>query len=121
MIVAIVGSRDFPKLTRVDQRIAQLRDFQASCDIPVKIISGGARGIDSRARVVCRDYGYIADFEEFPADWESDGKAAGYKRNERLIEMADLVIAFWDGESKGTKHTIDLALKHKKHLEVHFP
>ena len=46
---------------------------------------------------------------EFPADWDKHGKSAGYKRNLEMAENADALIAFWDGESRGTKHMIDIA------------
>lgn len=68
VIVAIVGSRDFPKLTRIDDRVYRLRD-----DVPdLKIISGGARGADSRARWACRFWG--VEFEEYEADWTHLGR-----------------------------------------------
>ena len=35
------------------------------------------------------------------------GKAAPLKRNITIIEYADLVLAFWDGKSRGTKFVID--------------
>lgn len=48
---------------------------------------------------------------EFYAPWYSkDGELdrdAGFKRNERMAEFADALIAVWDGESKGTKHMIN--------------
>ena len=59
--------------------------------------------------------------KEFPADW-SLGKKAGYIRNEQMAKYAaesgnGVLLAFWDGVSKGTGHMIDLAKKHN--LEVH--
>lgn len=51
--------------------------------------------------------------EKYYAEWERYGKSAGYKRNLAMItSKPDHVIAFWDYESKGTKHTIDLARKY---------
>ena len=44
-----------------------------------------------------------------PADWDLDGKSAGFKRNVKMAEYADALVAFWDGESKGTKHMIETA------------
>jgi len=44
-------------------------------------------------------------------EWNKYGKSAGYKRNSLIINEADKVVAFWKGESKGTKHSIDLAIK----------
>lgn len=60
-------------------------------------------------------------YKEFPADWEAHGKRAGFIRNQQIVNYADRVVAFWDGESKGTKSTIDMALKAKKRLDVVFP
>ena len=45
----------------------------------------------------------------FPADWDLEGKSAGFKRNVKMAEYADALVAFWDGESKGTKHMIEIA------------
>ena len=34
---------------------------------------------------------------------------AGPLRNEKMARVADALIAFWDGKSRGTKNMIDLA------------
>ena len=60
-------------------------------------------------------------FTPYPADWKQHGKAAGMIRNAEMVRAADWVVAFWDGKSKGTKNTIDTALRLGKRLEVHFP
>lgn len=112
--VAVVGSRDYPRLSDVDAAVRGLAGISPN----VRIISGGARGVDSRVRLVARDAGL--NFEEIPADWGVLGRSAGYERNRQLVERADMVLAFWDGDSPGTRHTINLALKLRKHLEVHF-
>jgi len=55
---------------------------------------------------------------EFPAEWDSSlGKKAGPIRNEQMAAFADVLIAFWDGKSKGTRDMIYKALKGG--LEVH--
>ena len=46
--------------------------------------------------------------EIYPADWKKFGKSAGFRRNEKMAEIADMLIAFWNGESHGTKHMIDI-------------
>lgn len=117
MIVAIVGSREFPDRAAVDSVIAMLHIEWHG--LGLKITSGGARGVDTWVAEHCNKSGI--PFMEYPADWKSLGLRAGYARNEEMVKVADKVVAFWDGESKGTKHTIDLALKHRKDLEVHFP
>ena len=47
--------------------------------------------------------------EKYPADWEHFGKASGPKRNMQMAKIADAVIAFWDGESRGTQSMIECA------------
>lgn len=47
----------------------------------------------------------------FKADWERFGKRAGPIRNSTMIASGvNLVFAFWDAKSRGTKDTIDKAL-----------
>lgn len=49
--------------------------------------------------------------------FQSYGQAA-YARNRLIVQEADLVLAFWDGKSKGTKHSIDLAHELDKPVTV---
>jgi len=44
-----------------------------------------------------------------PANWEKYGLRAGFLRNTEIVAEADEVVAFWDGESKGTQDTIKKA------------
>lgn len=81
----------------------------------VEIVSGGANGADKLGERFARDKGYKVT--QFPADWDKFGKSAGYRRNKEMAQYADILIAFWDGMSKGTGHMIDLANFHK--LKVH--
>lgn len=73
----------------------------------IQIVSGTANGADKLGERYARDRGY--GIEQFPANWDAFGKRAGYLRNSQMADYADALIAFWDGESKGTKHMIDLA------------
>lgn len=66
-----------------------------------EIISGGAKGIDTVARNYALAHGIkLTEYEKY-------GKAAPLKRNIIIIENADIVLAFWDGKSRGTKFVID--------------
>ena len=112
--VAIVGSRGFAAEWMVHDYVRDL----ASREAAVTILSGGARGVDTWVEEACRFYD--VPFELFPALWEVEGRAAGYKRNARMLAEATHVVAFWDGVSKGTKHSIDLALESGLDLEVYF-
>jgi hypothetical protein len=103
MRVIIAGGRDFNDydLLKIKcDRILQNQD-------EVIIISGGAKGADSLGERYAKDKGYTIDL--FPAKWDEYGKKVGPIRNEEMANNADSLIAFWDGNSKGTKHMIDTA------------
>jgi hypothetical protein len=55
---------------------------------------------------------------EFPADWDTHGKAAGFMRNQLIVDNCDKVTAFWDGKSKGTLDTITRAVKAGKTVVI---
>lgn len=57
--------------------------------------------------------------EIFPAEWQKYGRSAGFKRNRLIVQAADKVVAFWDGESKGTASSIRIAAELKIPCEVH--
>lgn len=103
--VIIAGSRGFSnyKLLR-EQCNKYLREKRRTCNII--IVSGHARGADTLGERYAQDEGFA--LEVYPAQWKKLGKQAGYRRNEQMAEVADALIAFWDGESKGTKHMIDI-------------
>jgi len=115
MKVAVVGSRDFPDLAKVEA----VMDEIIQNELHIEIVSGGARGVDQEAERIAR--GWSTKVIVIPAEWDKFGKGAGMIRNRQIVELADRVIAFWDGESPGTRNTIGTALKAKKNLEVIFP
>ena len=103
--VIIAGSRGFSnyKLLR-EQCNKFLREKRKTSNIIV--VSGHARGADFYGEKYAQDEGF--DLEIYPAQWDKFGKRAGYRRNEQMAEVADALIAFWDGSSRGTKHMIDI-------------
>lgn len=70
-----------------------------------EIVSGGAKGIDSCARAYALEN--EIKLTEFLPEYDKYGRSAPLKRNITIIENADLVLAFWDGISRGTKYVID--------------
>jgi hypothetical protein len=104
--VIIAGSRGFSnyKLLK-DTCDKYLREKKKTHNVVV--ISGHARGADSLGEKYASDEDL--DLEIYPADWKKYGKSAGFMRNEQMADIADAVIAFWNGESHGTKHMIDIA------------
>jgi hypothetical protein len=81
------------------------------------IISGDARGVDSVAEDVADDWGM--EYEEYEADWDEHGKAAGPIRNKEMAEEGDRLIAVWDGDSRGTRDMIDKALNEGLDVSVY--
>lgn len=108
--IAIVGSRNFKYYSKV---AAYFRDNIEFGDV---IISGGAAGIDTTAANIAQ--AAFMKTEIYLADWERYGKSAGAIRNQIIVNMADKIVAFWDGKSKGTKITIDMARRAGKPCEV---
>lgn len=107
MKVAVIGSRNL--------KIDCLEEY-----LPkniTEIVSGGAKGIDSCARIYARLKGI--KLTEFLPDYQKYGKGAPLKRNLQIIDYADQVIAFWDGKSKGTKYVIENCKKRKKKIDVY--
>lgn len=81
-----------------------------------EIVSGGARGIDACARKYAKAHGI--KLKEFLPEYEKYGRSAPLKRNLQIIDYADLIIAFWDGQSRGTKFVIDNCQKRNKKVRV---
>ncbi len=71
------------------------------------IISGGAKGIDTAAENYADSHG-IEKLIIRP-QYNKYGRAAPLKRNEEMVDLCDGVLAIWDGESRGTKYTLDYA------------
>lgn len=95
MRVAVIGSRNL----RIDDLGKYLPENTT------EIVSGGARGIDSDARKYAEENSI--PLTEFLPEYKRFGKGAPLKRNLQIIEYADMVLAFWDGKSHGTKFVID--------------
>lgn len=70
-----------------------------------EIVSGGARGIDADAKKYALENNI--PIKEFLPEYDKYGRSAPLKRNIQIIEYADIVFAFWDGTSRGTKFVID--------------
>jgi len=71
------------------------------------IISGTAKGADTLAIQYAKEKNiYLI---QMPADWNTYKKSAGFKRNVAMAQIADGLVAFWDGKSHGTGHMIEIA------------
>lgn len=111
MKVAIVGSRGFDDYEMLKREIVKLVDVSKITEI----ISGGAKGADILAERFARENNF--KMTVIKPNW-SHGKGAGIIRNKTIVETADTVLAFWDGESKGTKNSIGLGDRLGKQVYV---
>ena len=104
MKVIIAGSRNFTDYQKLKKECDQFLQNQKI----IEIVSGcHYKGADKLGIQYANEKGF--NLIKFPADWNKFGKAAGPKRNEQMANYADGLIAFWDGNSRGTKNMIKLA------------
>lgn len=102
--VVISGSRSITD-RKVIKKILDRCLSDGIIDTEAVIIHGGCEsGVDQYADWWAKRRDLRV--QEVPADWDTHGKAAGPIRNRQMITLADLLIAIWDGNSRGTKSTI---------------
>lgn len=109
MKVAVIGSRSLT----VDD-LGKYRPVGTT-----EIISGGARGIDTCARSYALTHNI--KLTEFLPEYEKYGRSAPLKRNITIIENADVVLAFWDGKSNGTRFVIKKCREMGKEIKIKCP
>jgi len=105
MKVAIVGSRSITNCKEIIEE--SLRGMEVT-----EIVSGGAKGVDTVAKRYAKDNNI--KYKEFLPDYREHGDYAPLKRNDEIVEYSDMVLAIWDGFSKGTRYTIQKALELRK-------
>ena len=110
MRVAIVGSRHFSEPDRVTEYVNGL-PARAS------IITGSASGVDAAATKAARARGLGVQVMPASFDEMSDASRSA-ARNQRLVDACDVLVAFWDGTSKGTRTTVERALDAGKEVHV---
>lgn len=104
MKVIVAGGRDFTNYHVAREVLVKLMD-KTNGDL--EIISGMARGADTLGILFAHEFGLA--IHKFPAKWNVYGKRAGYIRNVDMASIGDMLIAFWDGKSRGTQHMINIA------------
>jgi hypothetical protein len=122
MKILICGSRNVSistdDITRVFEQLHMITELKIlmrggichSEDIIVNhIISGGAKGPDSAAIDWASDN--LCGWSVVYPEWDKYFNAAGIIRDKQMAEECDICIGFWDGESRGTKFTLEYAKK----------
>ena len=110
MKVAIVGSRRFADPNRV-------ADYVRSLPSNASVITGSASGVDAAATKAARHRGMAVQVMAASFDELSDAAKAA-ARNQRLVNACDVLVAFWDGSSEGTRATVERALDTGKEVHV---
>ena len=111
MKLAVVGSRTFNDYNL----LVKYLNFIHNKEEITLIISGGAKGADKMSEYWAKDHNI--ETKIFIPEWNKQGtfnRRAGFERNELIIKECDKVVAFWDGESNGTRNDISLAKKYNK-------
>lgn len=106
MKIAVIGSRNLT--------VENLGQYLP--EGTTEIVSGGAKGVDTCAREYALAKGL--KLTEFLPDYKRYGRGAPLKRNLQIIDYADEVLAFWDGQSRGTKYVIEQCKKRNKKVTV---
>jgi len=132
MKIAVIGSRAFNDWTLMSRELAKIHITQEKEPYCIKeIISGGAEGADTLAERFAKTF--EIPLKVFKADWNDMTEPckikvnkigreynalAGFKRNTEIINRCDMVVAFWDGKSHGTKDSIEKAKSQNKKILI---
>ncbi len=107
-IAAIIGSRTITFLNL--SQFLKPQDYAA-------ILSGGATGVDSIAEQWAKKN--KIEFVLYKPNYKMFGKRAPLVRDEEMAKAADIIIAFWNGQSRGTKYTIDYAKSIGRKVQIY--
>ena len=110
MKMMISGSRTINDYQLLEEAIAE------SAWEPTEIIAGGSSGVDKLAEQYAEQRGL--QFTLYRPNWALHKRGAGHRRNEDMVNACDVLVALWDGESRGTKHAIEFAQKKGKRTYV---
>lgn len=106
--ILVTGSRDWEDQQAVYRALADtIRPLPA--DQEITVVHGACpTGADHMAHEWARGFG--ATIDAHPANWVTYGKAAGPRRNARMVALgADVCLAFIRNGSRGASHTAALA------------
>ena len=114
-LILVSGSRAFPNPDLIRTTIQQM------IKPGDRLMHGGAQGVDILAAQAAHDAGAIILTR--PANWSIYGKRAGIIRNEQMFREAlqdpsYRIVIFWDGQSRGTKHMMDLCRSQRIPFEL---
>ena len=129
MKIIVAGGRDFTNKEMMKDFL-QCMYQNGNLDDSLELVCGMAKGADMTAYELFEEEGLVV--HERPADWQDMSepcvvgtnyfgkynKLAGMKRNHAMGDEADILVAFWDGSSKGTKDMIEYMNKLGKPVHI---
>lgn len=108
--ILVTGSRAWDDQQMIRQA---LEGIPGRYDPPYVLVHGGAAGADRMAERIAKDLGWRTEAHIVTSgEWHRIGRSAGIRRNQRMVDRgADICLAFWKDESRGTAHCIQAARK----------
>ncbi|PLX00218.1 MAG: hypothetical protein C0594_15955 [Marinilabiliales bacterium] len=110
MKIAVIGSRTFDDAKFLSETLD-------AHNISL-LISGGASGADALAEQYAHQKGVKTHI--IKPDYKRFGRGATFVRNKEIVLSSEMLIAFWDGKSKGTQYTIEMARTHNVKVQVKY-
>jgi hypothetical protein len=119
MKLAIIGSRSFNDSTSFDRIMV---DFLVDKTYPSVIVSGNAPGADTLAEEWALTKGietriFKPQYKDFPK--KERNYRATKERNTQIANFCEMLIAFWDMNSTGTRDTIEKTIGLGKPVYIH--
>ena len=111
--IGIIGSKNFKDSNLIHAWLDRLDLELGPFD---KLIIGGVGGTDTSAEKWAKNN--RKEIKVYYADWSTYGKKAIFVRNIFIVDNSDILIAFWDGDSKDSAHAIRISRASNKPLLV---
>lgn len=119
--IGVIGSRSFNDYEMFSKELTKYLS-QETIILPVELVSGGAVGTDSMVKRYVMEHKLndkpVMELIEYLPDYEHWGKEAPLQRNQRIAAESDEMLAFWDGESRGTWYTIVCMVQMGKNVRI---
>lgn len=112
MNVIVAGSREFDDYDLLRSKL----DFFLSNKTDIRVVCGEAEGADQLGKQYAEANGY--EVLSYPDQSSIYGAFAKYKRNREMARVADALVAFWDGKSKGTAQLIQVMKEAGKPIRI---
>jgi hypothetical protein len=107
----VIGSRNFTDYAVVREHLSNIA--------MTVMVSGGARGADAMGEKYADEMGILK--EVYLPDYDKYGRAAPFVRNGDIIKNSEVVLAFWDGKSNGTRDSLNKCVKLKIPHKIIYP